>query len=114
ACAEVERPADADDRAQTLLVGRGARRVIAAEADPGGADAAEVDVVASRQVVEHGRHRPLVARLDVAREPGLPLPRPVERERREAPGEEDVLPAEELLLRRVETRQEQHARRSAP
>ena len=102
--AEVEGAADADNRAQTLLVGRGTRRVVAAEADAGGADAIEVDVVASCKMVEHCRHRPLVARLDVAREPRLPLPGTVERERREPPGEEDVLPAEELLLRRVEAR----------
>src|SRR6185295_20157728 len=101
---EVVRPAYPGDRAQALLERRGARRVVAAEADARRADALEVDVAPSsrRDGVEDRADRDLVVGPDVELEAGLALAGPVERERRHAALEEDVLPVEELLLRRVE------------
>ena len=51
-----------------------------------------------------GRHRDLVVRAGSATRARLALPRPVERDRRHAPVQEGLLEVEELLLRRVEPR----------
>ncbi len=112
ALAEVIWPADRGDRPDARLEGRGARRVVAAQAHAGRPHAAEVQIAAGGQRVEHRGDRYLVVRADVGRVSRLALPRPVERERRHPARQEGVLPAEELLLGRVQAGQQQDQRRA--
>jgi hypothetical protein len=110
ALAEVVRAADADRSLDPLFVRGRTRCVVAAETDARHPDPLEIDVVTVRQRVERRRHRDLVVRVDVRAEPSLALTGFVERQGRHPAREDDVLPTEELLLRRVQTREEQHQR----
>ena len=106
AVAEVERTADPGCCSDAFLVRRGPRRVVAAERNTGDADRAE-----AVDLVEHGADRTFVIRVDVRVQSGLALSGPVEGEGRKTAVEEDLLPVEELLLRRVEPREQEHERR---
>ena len=105
--AEAEGAADAESGGDPLLEGGRARRVVAAERHAGDADRR-----VPLQVVEQRRQRDFVVRMDVRRVARLALAGAVERERRHSTREEHVLPFEELLLRRVEARQENGQRRA--
>src|SRR5919199_161616 len=110
--AEAKRAADADGGLEPAFEGGRAGRVVAAEADAAGAHAVEVEIVSAREVVERSRNRDLVVRVNVRRVAGLALAGTIKRERRQAATEENVLPLEELLLRRVEPGEEEDERRT--
>jgi alpha-mannosidase len=95
------------DRADPRLEGRRARRVVAAEAHPEDADPAAVEVAAGAQHVEGGGHRRLEVRPDLQGVPRLALAGAVEGEGGHPAGQQDVLRREELLLGRVQARDEQ-------
>src|ERR687887_98689 len=100
------RPVELGDHGSEVeLERRGAGRVVAAEADSAGADGS-----LPRERVERSRDGSLVVGTDVRREAALALARAVEGECGEPAGEEDLFPVEELLLCRVEARQEKDER----
>ena len=104
-----ERAGERDAGPDALLVRRGARRVVAAEAHAPDGDALRVEVVALLDPVAHRLRRALVVAADRDVVLGLALPRPVDGERRDAAREERLLVGVQLLLRRVEPRRhDQH------
>jgi hypothetical protein len=110
---EAERTADRGYGAHARLERRGARREVPAEADAECTHAREIEVVARRDGVQDAGHRDFVVVPHRQRVAALPLPRPVQRQGGHAPGQEQVLEQEELLLRGVESGDQQHQRRPA-
>jgi hypothetical protein len=106
--AEAVGTAQGDARLDAVVPAGDARRVVATQADPPDADAFGIDVSAGHERIHEGpaRHLPVRSYRQVVL--GLPLPRPVDAERRQPSGEELLLGRRTLLLGRVQPRHEDH------
>src|SRR5262245_10441760 len=106
----VVRSRNRDARLDPRLVGRRARRVVAAEAYAPRADPLAVEVGAGLEPVDHRAHGRLEIAADRELVLRLALPRSIERERRHAARMERCLVCVHLLLGRVETGDHDHDR----
>src|SRR4051812_10659026 len=98
------RPGERDARLDALLVGRRARRVVAAEAHAPDGDAPRIEIVAVLDPVAYRLRRALVVAADRNVVFGLALARPVDRKGRHTASEEWLLVGVQLLFGRVEAR----------
>src|SRR6267143_1168484 len=100
----VERTRERDAGLEALLVGRGARRVVAAEAHAPDRDPFSIEIIALFDPIHDGARRALVVAADRDLVLGLALPRAVDRQRRHAAVEERVLVGMQLFFCGVQPR----------
>src|SRR5260221_5056039 len=107
----VERAGERDARLEPLLVRRGARRVVAAEAHAPDRDFVGIEILALFDPVHDCACRALVVAADRHLVLGFALPRAVDRERGNAAREERLLVGMQLFLRRIEAGRHDEYRR---
>src|SRR3989449_7972447 len=98
----VERTRERDAGLEPLLVGRGTRRVVAAEAHTPDRDSFSIEIIALFDPIHDCARRALVVAADRDLVLGLALPRAVDRQHRDAAIEERVLVGMQLFLRRIQ------------
>src|SRR2546426_1880198 len=106
----VEGTRERDAGPERLLVGRGTRRVVAAEAHTPDRDSFSIEIIALFDPIHDCARRALVVAADRDLGLGLALPRAVDRQHRDAAIEERVLVGMQLFLRRIEPRSHHHHR----
>src|SRR5882672_5186197 len=109
----LERTRNADAGPDALLVGRGAWRVVAAQAHTPHGDFRGVEVGTGLDPVAGGARRALVVAADRDLVLGFALPRAVDREDRDAAREERLLVGVQLLFGRVQARRHDEDGQSA-
>src|SRR6267378_2464546 len=110
----VERTRERDAGLEALLVGRGARRVVAAEAHAPDRDSFSIEIIALFDPIHNCARRALVVAADRDLVLGLALPRAVDRQRRHAAVEEGILIGMQLFLSGVQSRGHHHYGAFAP
>src|SRR5882672_12760137 len=103
----IERARERDAGFEPLLVRRGARRVVAAEAHAPDCNS-RIEILALLDPVDHRARRALVVAADRDLVLGLALPRAVDRQRRHAAVEEGILIGMQLFLSGVQSRGHHH------
>src|SRR5881396_1007525 len=98
----VERTRERDAGPEPLLVGRGTRRVVAAEAHAPDRDSFSIEIIALFYPIHDCARRALVVAADRDLVLGFALPRAVDRQHRDAAIEERVLVGMQLFLRRIQ------------
>src|SRR3954463_6875489 len=104
----VEGAGERDARLDSLLVGRGARRVVTAQADSPDGDALGIEVAALLDPVAPRLRRALVVTADGDLVLRLALPGSVDGERSHAPREERLFVRVQLFFRGIESRRHDH------
>src|SRR5437588_585252 len=104
----VERTRERDAGLEALLVRRGTRRVVAAEANAPDCHFFRIEIVSLLDPIGHRARRTLVVAADRDLVLGLALPRAVDRERRHAAAEEGLLVGMQLFFCGVEPRGHHH------
>src|SRR5437667_8851323 len=110
----VERTRERDAGPEPLLVGRGTRRVVAAEAHAPDRDSFSIEIIALFYPIHDCARRALVVDADRDLVLGLALPRAVDRQHRDAAIEERVLVGMQLFLRRIQAWSHHHHGAFAP
>src|SRR5712691_11602389 len=98
----IERTRERDAGLEPLLVGRGTRRVVAAEAHTPDRDSFSIEIIALFDPIHDCARRALVVAADRDLVLGFALPRAVDRQHRDAAIEERVLVGVQLFLGRIE------------
>src|SRR3989442_15587815 len=98
----IERTRERDAGFEALLVGRGARRVVAAQAHAPDRDSFSIEIIALFDPIHDCARGALVVAADRDLVLGLALPRAVDRQHRDAAIEERVLVGMQLFLRRIQ------------
>src|SRR2546422_5982547 len=110
----VERTRERDAGLEALLVGRGTRRVVAAQAHAPDRDSFSIEIIALFYPIHDCARRALVVAADRDLVLGLALPRAVDRQHRDAAIEERVLVGVQLFLRRIQAWSHHHHGAFAP
>src|SRR5882672_10258793 len=100
----IEGTRERDAGLEALLVGRGARRVVAAEAHTPDRDSFSIEIIALFDPIHDCARRALVVSADRDLVLRLALPRAVDRQRGDASIEEGLLVGMQLFLGRIEAR----------
>src|SRR5882762_5380275 len=100
----IERTRERDAGLEALLVGRGARRVVAAQAHAPDCNLFRIEIPALLDPIDHRARGALVVAADRDLVLRFALPRAVDRQHRQAAIEERVLIGMQLFLRRIEAR----------
>src|SRR6266850_597847 len=98
----IERTRERDTGFEALLVGRGARRVVAAQAHAPDCNLFRIEILALLDPIDHRARGALVVAADRDLVLGFALPRAVDRQRRHAAVEEGILIGMQLFLGRIE------------
>src|SRR6266446_5995829 len=98
----IERTRERDAGLEALLVRRGARRIVAAEAHTPDRDSFSIEIIALFDPIHDCARGALVVAADRDLVLGLALPRAVDRQHRDAAIEESILVGVQLFLRRIE------------
>src|SRR5207302_225701 len=98
----IERTREGDAGLEALLVRRGARRVVAAEAHAPDCNSFGIEIIALFDPIHDCARRALVVAADRDLVLRFTLPRTVDRQHRDAAIEERVLVGMQLFLRRIE------------
>src|SRR2546429_5636661 len=110
----VEGTRERDAGPEPLLVGRGTRRVVAAEAHAPDRDSFSIEIIALFYPIHDCARRALVVAADRDLVLGLALPRAVDRQRRHAAVEEGFLVGMQLFFCGVQPRGHHHYGAFAP
>src|SRR6266850_7545033 len=94
----IERTRERDAGFEALLVGRGARRVVAAQAHAPDCNLFRIEILALLDPIHDCARRALIVTADRDLVLGLALPRAVDRQRRHAAVEEGILIGMQLFL----------------